>query len=285
MGAPHDLVYEYTPVPVGPLGVALLLLFAIVTVTFAPIALTSDIPGVRYVWILPLVLVAAGVLAAKPSPTRIYTDGIEIALPLWRRLLGGRRWYPFADLLNVYPATYEVSGAAMSPFASSAGTLVHRGLGLETRDGHRVVVRFTPGVIRTFRGESEGFRYAMDWLRRLFREAGRHLVQEVPAYSDDAIRAMEDEARRPLLDMGTIVVAFFSPPSLLAVALWLLFRFEVAIDAVLAALLAVLTLAPPVASMAVTWRRSRERNTLLGELAKYQEYLRERREARDDPSG
>lgn len=217
-GDERQLVFEYFPIPVSPMSVALLLVLGIVTFVLGPLSGTPDLWPLGGLCFLPFVLLIGFVSLSHPSPTRIFAEGIEVSLPLWRRLAGARRYYPWADVANVFPASYEISGAFLSPFASSAGTLVHTGIGLETSAGERLTVRFTPGAIRAFRGETEGFRLAMEAVRRVFRERGRPLVAHVRAYSDEEVKAMFEEARRPLLGMDSIVLAFFLPVVLVAPA-------------------------------------------------------------------
>ncbi|OGS48324.1 MAG: hypothetical protein A3K68_07590 [Euryarchaeota archaeon RBG_16_68_13] len=269
-GAP---VFEYAPLPMSPMTVAELLLLAVVTLA-APVALPSEFWPLGGVCFLPLLAVAAWAVLQSPSRTRIRASGIEVSLPLWRRLLRQRAWFPWSDVRNVYPASYELAGSALSPFASSAGTLVHTGLGLEMADGGHLVVKFTPGSIRRFRAESPGYTYAMEAVRTVFRHLGRPLVTDARAYTDAEVLAMHEEARRPLIGMGTIVFAFFLPPTI--VALGTLAAGALGLAADLTFLLAVVALAaiPPLASMQFTLGKSRRRNRILGELAKHEETMR-----------
>src|SRR5712664_1618647 len=162
-------VFEYRPIPVSPMSVAVLILLAVVTFVLGPLASPPELWPLGGLCLLPIALVMLYVLLNRPSPTRIYGEGIEVSLPAWRRILGSKRFFPWDEVANVYPASYEVSGAFLSPFASSAGTLVHVGIGLETVAGDRIVVRFTPGAIRAFRGETEGYVQAMDAVREVLR--------------------------------------------------------------------------------------------------------------------
>jgi len=265
------LVFEYRPIPVTPMSVALLILFALVTFVLGPLGSPPELWPLGGLCFLPFLLLAGFVVLTHPSPTRIYRGEIEVSLPLWRRLVGGKRYYRWEEVANVYPASYEVSGAFLSPFASSAGTLVHTGIGLETVGGDRVVVRFTPGAIRAFRGETEGFVRAMDAIREVLRARGRPLVTNVRRYTDAEVKGMAERAREPLMGMAAIVLAFLIPPALVAAVFLLLGIGPLAFGlAVIAALL------PPTISMAVTLRRSRRRSLLLSELSKFQESLRPR---------
>ncbi len=267
---PRTLVFEYLPIPVSPMGVALLVLAGIVTFLLGPLAAYPEglwpLGGLCF---LPVVLLLGWVLVNRPSPTRVYAEGIEVSLPLWRRAAGARRFYPWDEVLNVFPASYEISGAFLSPFASSAGTLVHTGIAIETAAGERLTVKFTPGAIRAFRGETEGYRRAMEAVREVFTACGRPLVSRVRSYTDGEVKAMQAEAREPLLGMATIVLAFLTPPALVAAVLLVMPLGPLAWG-----LAAVVALAPPVTSIVVTYRRGRRRSLLLSELSKFQESLR-----------
>jgi hypothetical protein len=267
------VLFEYTPLPMSPMTVALVLLLGIVTLV-GPIALPPELFPVGGLCFAPLVAVVVWAVLQRPSPTRIRTNGIEVSLPVWRRILRVRAFLPWAEVRNVYSAAYEISGAAMSPFASSAGTLVHTGLGLETTDGRRRIAKFTPGSIRRFRAESPGFTYALAAVREAFRSLGRPLVTGVRSYTDDEVRAMHEEARQPLVGMGAIVLAFFLPPTMVASALLVLSALGVTPPPPALATVLILAAIPPFASMRFTLARSRRRNFLLGELAKHEEALR-----------
>ncbi len=269
------LLFEYWPLPFSPMTVASLLLVVIVTAA-APVALPPDLFPLDGLCFLPLLVLVLYAVLKLPTATRIYGDGIEPSRPLWRQGFGAR-FLPWSRVRNVYPAAYEIAGAAMSPFASSAGTLVHIGLGIETTDGRRRVVKFTPGSIRAFRGETEGYRYAMASVREAFAALGRPLVTEVRPYTETEVLAMHEEARRPLVGMGAIVFAFFLPPviataTFVGLASVLGPTPPLAVVAVVVALAAV----PPVVSTAWTYGKSRRRNWVLGELAKHEEALRAR---------
>ena len=275
MGAPREVLFEYTPLPMSPMTVAELILLVLVT-GVAPLALPTEFFPLGGACFLPLALVAAWAVLQRPSATRICATGIEISLPAWRRLLGRDPWIPWDRVTNVYPASYEVAGAAMSPFASSAGTLVHTGLGLETSDGRRHVVKFTPGSIRRFRAESAGYTYAMESVRRALAAFGRPLVTHVRPYTDDEVLRMHGEARAPLVGLSAIVYAFFLPPTIVASGLAILAWSGVPPDVASVAAVLALAALPPVSSMWYTLQKSRRRNWLLSELAKHEEAARAR---------
>src|SRR6266508_2469583 len=97
------LLYAYRPIPANPMTVAVLLLGVLVTLVIGPIAAGPEglwpLGGLCFV---PLALVLAVMAAFKPSPTYVFENGIEISLPLWRRLGGGRRYYAWSEIHDIY---------------------------------------------------------------------------------------------------------------------------------------------------------------------------------------
>jgi hypothetical protein len=257
--------------------VALLLLVLVVTFVIGPVGAAPQglwpLAGLCFV---PLVLVLFAVALFKPSPTLVFEEGIEVSLPLWRRIVGTPRYVPWSAVRDVYPRSYEVAGSFLSPFASSAGTLVHTGIGLETNDGRRVLIRFTPGTIRAFRAESQGYQEAMAVIRDRFARRGAPMVTTAKHLSDSEVLALEHEARQPLVRIESVFAAFFLPPSIVIVLLLALQSLQIAFTATTILIVLVLALIPPAGSMLRTLRQSERRNDQLSELAKYQEHLRER---------
>jgi hypothetical protein len=279
------LLYLYRPIPANPMTIALLLLVLVVTLGLGPL-----VAGPQGLWPLgglcfvPLAIVLIAIAAYKPSPTLIFEEGVEVSLPLWRRLLGTSRYVPWSDVLDVYPRSYEVAGSFLSPFASSAGTLVHTGIGIETKAGRRFLLRFTPGSIRAFRAETQGYVEAMAVIRDRFARRGERMVTTAKRFSDAEVLAMQGEARRPLLRIEGVFVAFFLPPSIVILLLVLLQSARVPLDSLVITLVLALAFVPPVASMLRTLGQSERRNEILSDLAKFQEHLRESPEAlHDDP--
>ncbi len=274
---PGALLYAYKPIPANPMSVALLLLLLVVTLVLGPLAAAPEglwpLGGICF---LPLGLLLLGIALFKPSPTYVYENGIEISLPLWRRLLGEPRDYRWEEIRDIYPASYEVAGSFMSPFASSAGTLVHAGIGLETVRGRRLLIRFTPGAIRAFRAESEGFIGAMAAIRERFARRGEPMVRTAKAFTDAEVLAMQARAREPLVSIVGVFFAFFLPPTIVGAVRVGATALGLPISAPLALAAILLALVPPAFSMASTLRRSEERNAILSELSKFQESLRER---------
>jgi hypothetical protein len=265
--------------------IALLLLVLVVTLGIGPI-----VAGPQGLWPLgglcfvPLAIVLLAIAVYKPSPTLIFEEGVEVSLPMWRRLIGTPRYVPWSEVLDVYPRSYEVAGSFLSPFASSAGTLVHTGIGIETKDRRRYLLRFTPGSIRAFRAETQGYLEAMAVIRDRFARRGERMVTTAKRFSDTEVLAMQGEARRPLVRVEGVFAAFFLPPSIVILLLVLLQWARVPLDSLVIALVLALAFLPPAVSMVRTLRQSERRNEILSDLAKFQEHLRENPEAtRDGP--
>ncbi len=274
---PGPLLYAYKPIPANPMSVALLILLLVVTLVVGPIAAAPEglwpLGGICF---LPLGLLLLEMALFTPNPTYVYENGIEISLPFWRRLLGEQRDFRWEEIRDIYPASYEVAGSFMSPFASSAGTLVHAGIGLETVHGRRLLVRFTPGAIRAFRAESEGFLGAMAAIRERFARHGEPMVRTAKTFSDADVLVMQAKAREPLVSVVGVFFAFFLPPTIVGVVYLGATALGLAITAPVALAAIALAVAPPALSMVWTLRRSERRNEILSELSKFQESLRER---------
>ncbi len=274
---PGPLLYAYKPIPANPMSVALLILLAIVTLGIGPVAAAPEgLWPLNGICFLPLALLLLEIALFQPNPTYIYENGLEISLPLWRRLLGIQKDFHWEEIRDVYPASYEVAGSFMSPFASSAGTLVHAGLGIETRDGRRLLVRFTPGAIRGFRSESPGFVDAMAVIRDRFARHGEPMVHTARALTDAQVLEMQRQAREPLVSIVGVFFAFFLPPTVLGLVLVTATLVALPLSLPLVAAAIATAFVPPAFSMVSTLRRSERRNEILSELSKYQESLRSR---------
>ncbi len=259
------------------MSVALLIVLLVVTFVLGPIAAAPEgLWPLNGICFLPLAVLFLAMLLFKPSPTYVYEEGVHITLPLWRRALGDQQDFRWDEIRDVYPASYEVSGSFMSPFASSAGTLVHVGIGLETKDGRQRLVHFTPGMIRAFRAESQGYMEAMAVIRDRFLRRGQPMVTTAKTFTDREVLAMQAEVREPLVSISGVFLAFFLPPTIVGAFFVAASYAGIALSTPLALLALVVALLPPAASMATTLRRSMRRNAILSELAKFQERLRER---------
>src|SRR5437773_911915 len=215
-----SLLYTYRPIPANPMTVALLLLLVVVTFLIGPL-----VAGPEGLWplgglcFLPVALVLGAIALFKPSKTLVFENGIEISLPLWRVIRGERRYYAWSDIRDVYPRSYEVAGSFLSPFASSAGTLVHTGIGLETKEGRRLLIRFTPGSIRGFRSDSRGYIEAMAIIRDRFAREVESMVSTAKTFSDEQVLSLQAQARQPLIPVTAVFLAFFLPPAIVAALL------------------------------------------------------------------
>src|SRR5438445_2837261 len=139
------LLYAYRPIPANPMTVAFLLLGLVVPFVIGPIAAGPEglwpLGGLCFV---PIALVVAAMIVFKPSATFVFENGIEISLPLWRRIVGARRYYAWSEIRDIFPRSYEIGGSFLSPCASSSGPLVHTGIGLGTTARGPLLIPFTP---------------------------------------------------------------------------------------------------------------------------------------------
>src|SRR3989441_3241308 len=92
------LLYAYRPIPANPMTVAVLLLGLVVTFVIGPIAAGPEgLWPLRGLCFVPLALVVAAMIVFKPSPTFVFENGIEISLPLWRRILVSRPYRALSE--------------------------------------------------------------------------------------------------------------------------------------------------------------------------------------------
>ena len=82
-----ELLFEYLPLPASPLAVALLILAGVVTFVLGPILARPDFWPLGGLCFVPFGLLVVAIVAARPSPTRIYSGGIEPSVPRWRRFV------------------------------------------------------------------------------------------------------------------------------------------------------------------------------------------------------
>lgn len=271
-----DPRFEFRPLPASPMVIALFMLTLFVVLVGFPLSsLSRGNLDLWWIWVAPPLLLLGGMVLGRPGALRIYEDGVELPLPLWRRLLGARRFYRVEEIVNVYPRLYYVAGALMSPFAASVGTVEHLGLNLDLADGREIVVKFTPGIPRFSQGQEEGYRLAAEELREVFRAHGRPWISRVRNYAAEEIDRMKRAAAKPLMPFSVIVLAFFSPVALLPLLYTALTALGVPLSAPAMALLVTAGVAPMVAMLLTSWYRSRIRHGYLKEIAKYTEWKRE----------
>lgn len=259
------LLFEYDPPRAHPILYAGLLVFGFVLATGSlENWLRDDRPLLYAVYAAPLVATALLLAALLPSPVRIFEGGVAPSRPLvlrwWRPFLAWR------DVAAVYPASYDVTGAFVSPFASSDGKVTQTGIGLELRDGATETVRFTPTRFSLTSRRSRGFREAWPVVEGVFARLGRPLVPDAPRYTPQQKEAMLAAARKPFLPFFAIVFLFASA----APVTFVLVKVGVPTGAALA-----LGLAAPVGTSLRSWVASRRRNRILDALSKAAESERE----------
>lgn len=207
---------------------------------------------------LPLAATLSLYVALRPSPVRIHASGMALSRPL------ALRWHrPFArwdNLAAVYPVSYDVTGAFVSPFASSDGKVTQTGLGLEWPDGRIETVRFTPTRYAQNTRRSRGYREAMEIVQGIYLESGRPMVPRAETFTPVEREALLAEARRPFLPFFTIVFLFASA----APIVWLL-AGPLGVPTPLALPVALLA---PLGTSLQSWRASRRRNRILNRLSK-----------------
>lgn len=259
-----ELLWEYRPPRAHPILYAGLLVFGFVFATGSLENLARDNQGSLYaVYALPFALTLLLALALEPCAVRIHRNGIAPSRPLvarWRRPF--LRW---DDLAAVYPASYDVTGAFVSPFASSDGKVTQTGLALEDRGGRTETVRFTPTRFAHNAPRSRGYREAIEVVRALYAEQGRPLVPAARTFTEAEREAMLAQARKPFLPFFAIVLLFAGA----APALWIMLRLGAPVPVALPVALLL-----PLGTSLRSALQSRRRNALLDALSKAAEFER-----------
>jgi hypothetical protein len=256
------LLFEYRPPRAHPILYAGMLVFGMVLLTGTLEALVRGVPlTVLGYYALPLVATAVLTLLLMPAPARLYEHGVEpgrrLALRPFRPAFV--RW---DELRNVYPVHYDVTGAFVSPFASSDGKVTQMGLGLEWPDGRVETVRFTPTRFALGSRQSRGYRQAIDVVRDVFARKGRPLVRDAPVLAQAEREALLAKAREPFLPFFAIVLLFAAAAPVVAI----LHRLGVPVGVALA-----IGLCLPLGTSLLSWRRSVQRNRILNLLQKVAE--------------
>jgi hypothetical protein len=225
--------------------------------------------------VAPLALLALFAILASPSPLRIYGDAIEVSRSRMARFLGRPARLELSRAVNIYPTFYEDAGMRFSPFASAEGTAKHAGIGIETADGKRIVVPFTPAVLNLRRHGTPAYHDALQALRDARLAHSMPMVSKPPAYSKPQVDAMLIEASRPLLAFPLTVAGIFAPALLIPLLItWA--RGAVPDLPEGAALgLALVGLLPLFAVFGYVNIKSRRRASLLHEVQKQREHERE----------
>lgn len=262
------LLWEYSPPRAHPIVYAGLLLFAVVFVTGSLENLAREQRAAIYaVYALPFLVTLLGLVTWYPSNVRIHERGIAPSRPLllrWRR-----PFIPFDDLVAIYPSYYDVTGAFVSPFASSDGKVTQLGLGLESHDGRVETVRFTPSRFQMWQPESRGYLEALDVVKQAWGD--RPLVAHAEPIDRAQGEAMLAQANKPFLPFFAIVLLFASA----APVLWLLTD---PLDLPVAFALPVALIAPAGVSLR-SYVQSRRRHALLDRLSKAAQWRKGQKQA------
>ncbi len=210
---------------------------------------------------LPVAAILVVTAALWPSDTRIYEHGIEPSRAL---ALGGGRFIPWSRLAAVYPTYYDVTGAFVSPFASSDGKVTQMGLGLEHRNGRITTVAFTPSRFERWNPESKGYLAAIDVVRERFADMGRPLVPQAERMTDSQRQALIEEAGKPFLPFFTILLLIaLAAPIIAVLSGWLGLPVWLSLP---------IGLASPIGIGLKSWTESRKRNAILNRVSRAVEY-------------
>ncbi len=256
------LLFEYKPPRAHPIVYAGMMLFAFVLVTGSiENLLRENRPLIYAVYALPLVVTGWLFMLLYPSDVRIHAEGVAPSRPLIAR------WYKpfirFDDVDAIFPSYYDVTGAFVSPFASSDGKVTQMGLALETTSGRVETIRFTPSRFTMWQPESRGYLEALEVVKHAWGD--RPLVAKADTFSREQGEAMIAEAQKPFMPFFAIVLLFASA----APILWVLTRLG--LDVAIALPLAVLA---PVGVSLKSFTESRKRHLILNRLSKAAEHRR-----------
>lgn len=259
------LLLEYRPPRAHPIVYAGLLCFAFVWATGSLENALRDGTTLLYaVYALPVFALLAVFVALLPSDTRIHEQGIAPSRPFILSWI--RPFVRWDELASVYPASYDVTGAFVSPFASSDGKVTQTGLALEWPNGRTETVKFTPTRFAQTSRRSRGYREAYSVVVELFERQGRRLVPASRTYTEPEREAMLAKAREPFLPFFAIVFLFASA----APVAWVLLRVHVPVGVALG-----LSLILPLGTSLRSWTKSRERNRILDALSKAAQFERQ----------
>ncbi len=268
------LLLEYRPPRVHPILYAGIILSGLVFLSGGVLEnlLRDQRLEVAAFYAAPVVVVALLMLLLRNSDTRIYAHGISpsrTVLDQARNLIGlGRRpaFVAWSELEAVYPTYYDVTGAFVSPFASSDGKVTQMGLGLEFPGGAVWTVPFTPSAFTRWEAESAGYLAAMDIVRGRFQELNRPLVPDAERLDVATRERLIAEAEAPFLGFFTILVIVAAAAPIIALLSGVL---DVPVWASLP-----LGLAAPLGIGIQSWRRSRRRNAILNRVSRSMEFER-----------
>ncbi len=260
------LLFEYRPPKAHPIVYAGIILFAFVWMTGSIENLLREQRTVIYVvYAMPLAATLLFYGLFLPSPVRIHEHGVAPARPLIARW--HRPFIPFTNVRAIYPSYYDVTGAFVSPFASSDGKVTQMGVALE-EDGRTETIRFTPSRFTMWEPESRGYLEAFDVIKQAWGD--RPLVAEAETFTKEQGEAMIEEAQKPFLPFFAIVLLFASaaPILFLLTSPWIGLSVAWALP---------LSLLAPLGVSLRSYAQSRKRHAILNRLSKAAEHRRGQR--------
>ena len=252
------VIWEYRPPAAHPIVWAGLLLSAAVFVLGGLENLLRDNkPSLYAVYAAPPLALLIVFFLLRATPLRIHENGVAPSRPAIMRW--HRPFIAWTDVAAAYPIHYDVTGAFVSPFASSDGKVTLTGIGLEMPNGAIESLRMTPTRFAQNTRRSRGYREAWPIVQARFDALGKPLVPAAPLYSGDERARLEAEAKAPFLPFFAIVFLFACAAPVLAI----LVKFGVPVFIALP----VCTI-PPLATSLRSYRQSQRRNRILNALSK-----------------
>ncbi|MEK6986259.1 MAG: hypothetical protein AABX89_07745 [Candidatus Thermoplasmatota archaeon] len=256
------VLFEYKPPRAHPILYAGLLVFGFVFLTGSlENVLRDNVASLYWIYAAPLAAVALLMVVLRPGTIRIREDGVEpgrIALLAWRR-----PFIPWEAVAAAYPVSYDVTGAFVSPFASSDGKVTLYGLGLELADGTLETIKFTPTRFASATPRSRGYRESIQVVRDLLAKRGQVAVPSAEPFTEAEKAALETDARKPFLPFWAIVALF----ACAAPVLFILLRAGLDIRVALP-----ISLIAPLGTSLHSYRQSRRRIRILNRLSRTAAY-------------
>lgn len=251
------LQFEYAPPRGHPILYAGMLLFGVVFVMGSiENALRQNSATLYAAYALPLLGVVLLFVALMPNTIRIFEHGIQPARPLLLRW--HKPFLAFDDMSSAYPVYYDVTGAFVSPFASSDGKVTMMGIGVEIQD-HLETIKFTPTRYIMHQTRSLGYKQAMPIVAAAFAQRNRSMVPNKEAIPEAEMTALLAQANAPFLPFFVIVFLLVSPAPILATLLWLHWPVWAALP---------IAIVPALGVMLRSFKASQDRNAILNRISK-----------------
>ncbi|HLF07386.1 MAG TPA: hypothetical protein VI893_09505 [Thermoplasmata archaeon] len=278
--------FVYLPNAVDPLLMMLIILIAIITFIGLPVTLV-DRPEYNLIGqfgaagaalcLGPLIALVLFAFLARPTEFRIDADGMTLPVPRLFAALGRRSFVKYGEVRNAFVTSVETTGAKFSPFASSAGTVLHIGIGIETVDGRTLTVRFTPSHLMMQTADPALCLEARGAVRARMALLGRKLINDPPKRDEATLASLLDQAQRPLMPFPIIVASFFVVPLLAFLMLFATGLAGLSPDLLRWVLAGGVALLPVALMFRSAFRRNARREGTINELAKRREWEEERK--------